>query len=371
MVYTRTIHHEQQGSSTTLSLTGPTRLPLPSGPGGARLINITGGGGSFVILPDARLLRKGPHIYTVRNFGAVLQNVMLGDGVTYLTGIPAGWAVDFHLRDNTTVNGSWLADGATASAGVALSIGRTPMRITITESTDQGVQLNDLVYSKGYDGSYPLALTVEILAGVNLGAVTNPFRQSSGQLYQNPTLNIGAFCAGTTVLLINRGNIYGYGGRGANGRTTTGLSGGAGGNAIVTRWPFNLINYGLVAGGGGGGGAGGGGVPAGTYGGVGGGGAGYQPGFGGSYLTSSNPTGLPEPGTNANVLASGQGTTGTSGSTGGQGGYYGAAGSSGTAAGATLGGTGGAAGYAIRAYDAAIGGVNIIVGGTRYGPEIL
>ena len=351
MVHTRTAIHEAFGTSASLTMTADTFAPLNYGPGGARLLNISATAGLKLKMPDARLLRTGPAVITVYNSGANSVSVTTNDGATIIANLLAGRIVELHLTSTATANGTWLAQTPTTpSVGSAITIGRTPMNLTIDFYSNNGVNLRTLAERNGYTGEYPLALKVEIPSNITLGAPDE----------LTPCLDTGVFYAGTTILLVNRGKLYGHGGTGGNGGSTAsgaGQPGTAGGTALYARNSVNLVNAGTIAGGGGGGGGGQGGVSA--QGGGGGGGAGSIPGSGGTGFQTG---GL---GTNQVGGIRGQGGTGASeGGNGGQIGGVGAAGSGGS------GGAGGAAGYSLRS---AGGGpvITIITGGTRYGSEAL
>ena len=351
MVHTRTAIHEAFGTSASLTMTADTFAPLNYGPGGARLLNISATAGLKLKMPDARLLRTGPAVITVYNSGANSVSVTTNDGATIIANLLAGRIVELHLTSTATANGTWIAEGLiTPSVGSAITIGRTPMDLSIDFYSNNGVNLRTLAERNGYTGEYPLALKVEIPSNITLGAPDE----------LTPCLDTGVFYAGTTILLVNRGKLYGHGGTGGNGGSTAsgaGQPGTAGGTALYARNSVNLVNAGTIAGGGGGGGGGQGGVSA--QGGGGGGGAGSIPGSGGTGFQTG---GL---GTNQVGGIRGQGGTGASeGGNGGQIGGVGAAGSGGS------GGAGGAAGYSLRS---AGGGpvITIITGGTRYGSEAL
>lgn len=351
MVHTRTAIHEAFGTSASLTMTADTFAPLNYGPGGARLLNISATAGLKLKMPDARLLRTGPAVITVYNSGANSVSVTTNDGATVIANLLAGRIVELHLTNTATANGTWIAEGLiTPSVGSSITIGRTPMNLSIDFYTNNGVNLRSLADRNGYTGEYPLALKVEIPSNITLGAPDE----------LTPCIDTGVFYAGTTILLVNRGKLYGHGGTGGNGGSTgsgAGQAGTAGGTALYARHSIKIVNTGTIAGGGGGGGGGQGGVSA--QGGGGGGGAGYVPGSGGTGFQAG---GL---GTDQVGGIRGQGGTGASeGGNGGQIGGVGAVGSGGS------GGAGGAAGYSLRS---AGGGpvITILTGGTRYGSEAL
>ena len=351
MVHTRTAIHEAFGTSSSLTMTADTFAPLNYGPGGARLLVVSATAGLKLKMPDARLLRTGPAVITVYNSGANSVSITTNDGATTIVTLNAGSIVELHLTSTATANGTWLSESAiTPSVGSAITIGRTPMNLSIDFFTSYGVNLRTLADRNGYTGDYPLALKVEIPSNITLGALDE----------LTPAVDTGVFYSGTSILLINRGKIYGHGGTGGTGGTSgsgAGSAGTAGGTALYARHSVKLVNTGIIAGGGGGGGGGQGGVSA--QGGGGGGGAGFIPGSGGTGFQSGGQ------GTDQVGGLRGQGGSGASqGGNGGQIGGVGAAGSGGS------GGAGGAAGYSLR--SAGSGPViTIITGGTRYGSEAL
>lgn len=351
MVHTRTAAHEAFGTSATLTMAADRFAPLNYGPGGARLLVVSASAGLKLKMPDARLMRTGAAVFTLYNSGANAVLLTTNDGATTIVNLLAGYVVDLHLTSTATANGSWLADALSlAGTGSSITIGRTPMNLSLNFYTNNGLNLRSLAEQNGYDGTYPLALKVEIPSNITLGAPDE----------LTPCIDTGVFFAGTTILLVNRGKIYGHGGTGGNGGSTAsgaGQAGTAGGTALYARHSVNLVNAGTIAGGGGGGGGGQGGVSA--QGGGGGGGAGYIPGSGG--------TGYQSGGLGTYQVGGIRGQGGTGASQGGNGGQIGGVGSAGSGG---SGGAGGAAGYSLRS----VGGgpvITIITGGTRYGSELL
>lgn len=206
----------------------------------------------------------------------------------------------------------------------------------------------------------PMLITVIIEPGVTVNA------SAPG----GTAFNTGIMPTGSKVKLINRGAIRGGGGNGGVGADLSGVacldqnnetSGAAGGNAIITRVPITIENYGTIAAGGGGGG-GGGGIVLVRPGGGGGGGAGSPAGFGGPGGTS---TGLCLVGNCVNGIA-GTLTTGGAGGAcgandGGTGGGLGAAGTAGVA-----GAVGGPAGLRVKHFG---NSVVFSVVGTTFGVD--
>lgn len=358
MVYTRTAAHEGYGGSITASITTDTKLPLNYGPGGARLVTISANAGRKVRMPDARLLTPGPTVYVIRNSGLNDFDVYASDNATLIQVVNAGQLREFHLYDNTTSNGLWFVEnGVVPGVSSTITAERVPMEMTF--SFGQRVNLRTEAERRGYTGDYPLALRVEILSG---GTV----RSDDPTI---PAMDTGVFYAGSTILLVNRGRLYGMGGtggRGGLGSSANAAPGGAGGDGLYARHSVAVVNLGFIAGGGGGGGGGGSGTIAADGGGGGGGGAGQLGGIGGeAWLPGSTPggTGLIDVG---GIGGNGVGN-GARGGNGGQIGGVGIAGSNGTGG---TGGAGGAAGYSLRS----VGGgpvITIVTGGTRYGSEVL
>jgi hypothetical protein len=358
MVYTRTAAHEGYGGSLTLAITTDTKLPLNYGPGGARLITISANAGRKVRLPDARLLTPGPTVYVIRNSGANNFDVVASDNTTVVVTAVAGRVYECHLYANSTANGLWFVEtGVVPGVSSTITAERVPMEMTF--SFGQRVNLRTEAERRGYTGDYPLALRVEILSG---GTV----RSDDPAI---PAMDTGVFYAGSTILLVNRGRLYGMGGtggRGGLGSSANGSAGGAGGDGLFARHSVAVVNLGFIAGGGGGGGGGGSGTIAADGGGGGGGGAGQLGGvggLGGVATAGAGGTGLIDVG---GIRGNGVGN-GAQGGNGGQIGGVGIAGSNGTGG---TGGAGGAAGYSLRS---AGGGpvISIVTAGTRYGSEVL
>lgn len=245
----------------------------------------------------------------------------------------------------------------------------------------------------------PVAGTVTINAGVVVG--------SSGT--GGYAFDVGSLpAAGSSISIINNGEIQGAGGAGGNGGSgNTGANGGTGGPALNSSIPITVTNNGAIRAGGAGG-AGGGGVLASGQsigsGGGGGGGQGYGNSSGGTHgaVVASFPS--ENPAFDANGTLSINGTGGTSagagaggaggicrtidpktllelsrntGGAGGAGGAWGAAGSAGVAAtntggiiftGQALqgGGAGGAGGVAVQGNS----NVTFLVAGTINGSQV-
>jgi hypothetical protein len=102
----------------------------------------------------------------------------------------------------------------------------------------------------GWNQTAPLNMTVTVNSGVNI------YSNSVGS-YSFST-NTG-FPTGTTLTLINYGNIVGRGGDGGTGGgvRTAGYGGGSAGPGLYAGYTITVYNYGAISGGGGGGGGGG------------------------------------------------------------------------------------------------------------------
>jgi hypothetical protein len=102
----------------------------------------------------------------------------------------------------------------------------------------------------GWNQTAPLSMSVTVNSGVNI------YSTSVGS-YAFST-NTG-FPTGTTLTLINYGNIVGRGGDGGQGGgpRTAGYGGGSAGPGLYAGYTITVYNYGAISGGGGGGGGGG------------------------------------------------------------------------------------------------------------------
>lgn len=277
--------------------------------------------------------------------------------------------------------GSYVGSGTANSTGTAIptsgqisflnfsgaSAGYT-FSATISANTT-GYDIRAAAIANGWNGTTRLIATITINSGVYVGAVS-----TSG--FAIDTNSSGTFPTGTTISIVNNGQIQGASGSGGNGGSATVTSGGtetagsstggtAGGKALKLRYATSITNNGTIGGGGGGGGGGG----AAAWnngnttghalaGGGGGGGHGYASGSGGSngsqtetgitsyYSTEFNNTGN-NPGAGS-PTAPGSGSGGSNagiytiisfkttyvvygtGGTGGGGGSLGSSGGSGT-----------------------------------------
>ncbi len=257
---------------------------------------------------------------------------------------------------------------------------------TATISDTPNYNLRDVVLAAGWDGSKKVVATITI----------------NGDVYSTsnaiPAFDTGDLPAGSSVTIINNGNIIGKGGNGGVGygsslwagfgyAYTVGTPGEDGGPALKVRAITVIRNYGVIAGGGGGGG--GGGYAYNNYyyqnygsagGGGGGGGQGYNAGSaGGGGILSGYSSASGNSGSSGTFSSAGLGATAvnSSNSQGDGAAVYGSAGGNG----GTLGNPGqvggsGSAQYASGGYPGGLAGNSVIgnsyvsweVVGTRLGP---
>lgn len=115
----------------------------------------------------------------------------------------------------------------------------------IIAASTNNYNLKASAITAGWDQVLPLKCIVTINNGITVGsASTGSYSFDTG----------ATFPTGTTLSLINNGNIYGAGGVGAG----AGGAGGTGGPSLNAQFALSITNNGVVGGGGGGGGAGGG-----------------------------------------------------------------------------------------------------------------
>jgi hypothetical protein len=209
-----------------------------------------------------------------------------------------------------------------------------------TNAADDGSDI-DLVFIAVPCGN----VEIIIQAGVTISSDDAP----------NPAIETGDL-SGYTVKLVNKGSIYGAGGKGGNGRNnTSGAPGEDGGTAIKASSKIAVVNKNTIAGGGGGGGGGGDGdteSSAGAYGGSGGGGCGSSGGPGGTWYGTGGTATLTTPGTGHAGRADSLFANDYLGGTGGTGGMVGENGNDGgdglrNGSFWNAGGAGGEAGYYI------------------------
>jgi hypothetical protein len=348
LLMARTQAQEHFGESVVADVIADFRLRLPHGQGGVRFykLNMTTGG-LKIMLPPANILRIGGPLFTIFTItnGA---DLVAQDGSTVIESLTADAIHECFLIDNSTANGQWLLVPTTSGlgSGAALTIGREPWAFRFSGSFGSVAPIRFFLERQGYSGDHPVALTVEVPAGITRGS----------QPGQNAAILLDDFPAGSTCLLINRGTVLGHGGRGGAGGSAAGgdgQDGEDGGPAILTNIDFSLVSFGIVGGGGGGGGGGKG--SSGQGGGGGGGGSGYNAGPGGDAGGAGSTGG--QQGGSFTVGAGGSGAN-----AGGAGGPLGQDGDDGDGTG---GGTGGSAGAAIVAVGSAT--VNIVRAGTIYG----
>jgi len=251
------------------------------------------------------------------------------------------------VTDSATVDAS--SDGATPDASSAVNLAIT----TAVTNYD--------VFVAAGSPTTPVMVTVTIGMTGSVGTAT-----------MMPAFTTGALPTGSTVTLINNGQIVGAGGAGGSGGnggtggtpTVCGRPGAAGGIAVRITAPTTITNNGLIAGGGGGGG----GMSGCAVSAGGGGGAGSlvgPPGAGATTLTMAQEIAYcgQDNGLRTGVVGlAGTATTGGRGGiastsdTGGRGGDLGRPGALGTACAGTT-GPGGAAGFAIKRGNQTLTGV--------------
>lgn len=183
-------------------------------------------------------------------------------------------------------SGSWLqiSEGHVKDGGVWRQFyeGVFTANITISASTTDYNLRTELV-ALGYGGISKVAVTVTINAGVTIGS-TSP---------SNPAFDVDggtAYPAGSTVTLINNGDIIGRGGNGGaggNSPNNAGARGSSGGTCIKTLSAITITNNGNIFAGSGGGGGGAADTTNGGGGG-GGGGDGFGSAAGGAGGTGTN-----------------------------------------------------------------------------------
>ena len=317
---------------TVSSLTTDLQLHVPFGPGGERFYDLNPTGTRSLTMPDARRLKTGL-AYRIYNRSSAQTLLLKNNSGTQVAAIVQGEFCEVWLVDNSTIAGQWLplvtaAGNVTRSPNLNLS--REPWTINLSGVRTGGIVLRDHVNALGYTGVNPIALVVDVATNTIIGGQRTPAA---------PAITTGEFPANSTLLLINRGIITGYGGNGGTGGASASGAGGAatnGGDAIwissTALLRTNIVNWGRIQSGGGGGGGGAGTATVG--GGGGGGGAGHPIGTGGGIASGSTA----RTGTNGSTTYGGPG--GTGGNAGGTGGAPGASGSAGSGA------TGGALGVA-------------------------
>lgn len=229
--------------------------------------------------------------------------------------------------------------------------------VTIAADVSDFNLRNFLNSTYGDFSSVPTIATVTINSGINVYSTTTA----------TPAFATGSFASGSSITIVNNGNIIGKGGNGGNGgngsAANAGDAGSSGGNALNLSFNVTINNgSGNIFGGGGGGGGGGTHFyDVGNYAGGGGGGGGQgAPSSTGGTAGNSTTTAATNGGSGGASAGTG-GAGGTfqvfsgeelldsgAGGGGGNGGTYGAAGSAGANSASSNGGAGGAAGKAIN-----------------------
>lgn len=219
------------------------------------------------------------------------------------------------------------------SATAAISMGDSAVR-ALAKKTSGAISMSDL-RGKSAEVKYTNTVnrtqaSIHALMGSPTAVTTYIFENTatiSAASRGGWALQTGAFPAGSTLRIINRGAIRGGGGNGG----ASGAVGGAGGSALVINFPATIDNTGgTIWGGGGGGGS----AASGVISAGGGGGGGIPAGAGGGGLVV---------GAGGSVTGGGKGGYVASTMSGGTGGGVGAAG------GAAVGGVGGGrGGYSVQ-----------------------
>lgn len=217
---------------------------------------------------------------------------------------------------------------------------RVNRQVALTISASRGTTYNIFTQASSPTDAVDVVLTIN--SGVVISGVPGTVALDTGT----------GWASGSTICVINNGDIRGEGGFGGNGGApgSNGSDGGAGDHAIKLQWPLTIDNTnGSVLGGGGGGGGGGGSSAGGTANGGGGGaGGGASNSSGGS--SAGNP-GLNNTGPTGALGGAGQIDVGfPNAGKGGQGGDSGSAGNAGdgNANGSRFGGAGGVPGKAVQ-----------------------
>lgn len=320
---------------TVSSLTTNLTLHPPSGPGGERFYDLNPTGTRTLTMPDARRLKTGL-AYRIYNRSSGQTLLLNNNAGTQVQAIAQGEFCEVYLLSNSTSAGQWLpvlVSSGNVYRSPNLTLSREPWTVQLSGVRQGNLVLRDYINALGYAGVNPVALVVEVAANSIIGGQRSP---------SLPAITSGEFPANSTLLLINRGIITGYGGNGGTGGASASGAGGAatnGGDAIwissTALLRTNIVNWGTIQSGGGGGGGGAGTTAVG--GGGGGGGAGHPVGTGGGIASGSTA----RTGTSGSTTYGGPGGAGgVNGNAGGTGGAPGASGGAGSGA------TGGALGTA-------------------------
>ena len=184
-----------------------------------------------------------------------------GSGVLSMTEIAAefGGSAPFSLSqfcrgggrvpNGPAANNNIATSGAISLSGFYGSQRVVVINVTISAHTNN-LDLRSLAIANGWDQATPLSLTVTINSGIFVRAAsTGAYALNTGTSYP----------AGSTLTIINNGNIVargGGGGAGASGPLASAGNGGGGGPAVYAAVSVTIYNYGVIGGGGGGGGGG-------------------------------------------------------------------------------------------------------------------
>lgn len=185
------------------------------------------------------------------------------------------------VPNGPAANNNIAVSGAISMSGFYGSQRVVVINVTISAHTNN-LNLRSLAIANGWDQTTPLSLTVTINSGIFVRAT------STGTYALNTDTS---YPAGSTLTVINNGNIVaqgGSGGAGAYGPSNKGGTGGGGGPAIYAAVPMTIYNYGVIGGGGGGGGGGAGGgtiIDGSTW------WSGASGSWGATYTTSLSPQG--------------------------------------------------------------------------------
>lgn len=203
-----------------------------------------------VRLPDSAHVRAGPG-YLIANGSAsrslAIRNAEGTETLGTLASRKAAW-VGYVGGDPASAS-SW-AMGAAEDVGLgsATSIAPTAVELVIGPGIYDNLSIAARFSSEtGYPGTWPVALRCTIRKGAIIGSSAGP---------GTPALDTGSFPSGSTLEIINYGEIRGAGGTGGIPSATAGAAKGqAGGAGLHLQLATNLLNHGIIAGGGGGGSA--------------------------------------------------------------------------------------------------------------------
>ena len=154
------------------------------------------------------------------------------------------------VPNGPAANNNIAVSGAISMSGFYGSQRVVAINVTISAHTNN-LNLRSLAIANGWDQTTPLSLTVTINSGIFVRAT------STGTYALNTDTS---YPAGSTLTVINNGNIVAQGGGGGAGALSWNLNagnGGGGGPAVYAAVSVTIYNYGVIGGGGGGGGGGG------------------------------------------------------------------------------------------------------------------